>query len=128
MRTLIAALMLCSAAGASGSPPAMAQDTVAIPHSAFTGETYRSLDNVSRGFYVAGLVDGLLGAPLLGAGAHLTETLHQCLLQFHPAQTVAIVDKYIADHPTDWQLDMHILALQALRGVCPTFETEYRRT
>jgi hypothetical protein len=73
-------------------------------------------------------MDGLLGAPLLGANARVAEGLHECLLQFPPAQTVAIIDQYIADHPADLQLDMHILAVQALRPVCPSFETEFRRT
>jgi hypothetical protein len=127
-RNWITAFMLCGSAALCGAPPALAQGGVAIPHSAFTGETYRNLDNVSRAYYLAGLVDGLLGAPLLAGNARLAETLHECLLQFHPAQTVAIVDKYIADHPADWQLDMHILALQALRAVCPSFESEFRRS
>lgn len=128
MRAFVLSLTLCAVASAWRLPAALAQDTVAIPHAAYTGETYQSLDIVSRGFYLGGLLDGLLGAPLLGAGVHLTETLHQCLLRFHPAQTVAIVDKYVAAHPADLPLDMHILALQALRGACPEFDAEFRHT
>jgi hypothetical protein len=127
MRRFLIAVLLCESAALSLSPLVLAQDAVAIPHSAYTGEIYRNLDTVSRGFYLAGLVDGLLGAPLLGANEHLTETLHNCVLQFHPAQTVAIVDKYIADHPADWQFDMHILTVEALQAVCPGFDSENRR-
>lgn len=124
----VSGLWYAIAAAPKSPPPAPAQAAVTIPHAAYTGDVYRGLDDASRGFYVAGLMDGLLGAPLLAGNAHLAETLHACLLQFHPAQTVAMMDQYVAAHPQDQQLDMHILGLQALRGACPDFESEFRAT
>jgi hypothetical protein len=98
-----------------------------IPHSAMTGESYRSLDQYARRFYIVGLLDGLLGSPLFGANQGLAGEFHRCLLQFHSEQDMAIIDKWVTDHPTEWQTDMHTLAIQAFLEACPVYHAADRQ-
>lgn len=98
-----------------------------VPHGAYTGLEYRQRTEDERSYYLAGLWDGLLAAPLFGADEKLSESFHQCLLQFKTAQLLAIVDKHLADHPVQWQQDMQALALSALRESCPAFEADNKK-
>ena len=120
--TLAALLIVTIAtpAALNGAPP----QGVSVPKGAYDGLTYRQLSEHARAFYVSGLWDGFLMAPAFGGDEKLAKALHECFVQITQEQLLAIVDKYLADHPERWQWDMHGLALAALDPVCPAYSAE----
>jgi len=117
----LATVALASAVCMPCSSQPKSDGLISIPNAAATGETYHGLTDSARSYYLSGLLDGFFGSPLLAGNENLATALHECLLQFHTVQIVAIVDKYIADNPALWHHSMHMLALDALEPSCPEF-------
>jgi hypothetical protein len=94
---------------------------VYVPNSAWTGQNFHDSDAYGRGIYVNGLIDGFLGAPLFGGDEKSARAFHECLVPMKVEQIVAILAKYVDDHPSRWHESMHILAYGALFDACPQF-------
>jgi hypothetical protein len=117
---LFAASMLMAAS-------AMAQ-TVSMPAAAETGNTYRELDATTRGWYVRGLVDGLLGAAQFGGDENLVAAFSKCLSGMTSIEIEALVDKYLADHPAQLHKGMHALTANAITDSCPDYSKELQKS
>ena len=85
------------------------------------GSAYRQMSQSEKQRYVAGAFDGMLLAPQF-AGANLprSERLEQCgqAMNLDDGQLVAIVDKYLADHPEYLGYPMNYSVYNALDDAC----------
>lgn len=108
-------LMFLSAIGAAH---AVSGDFQNVNPGFYTGNNYvRSADNVRAG-YVTGFIDGLLASPLYGAKSPSLQKLILCMDQMTNDQVTAIVDKWLADNPAVWHLQMNALAFSAVTLAC----------
>jgi hypothetical protein len=93
-----------------------------------TGNEYRALSPLARLSYVVGVVDGWETVGILGAIQNEPQPsfvtkhtdLARCPIdrQMTRGQTQAIVDKYIADHPADWNYRAAQLVFLAMYEAC----------
>ena len=92
---------------------------------------YRNLPESSQRSYAAGIVDGMLLAPLLAAPKRITfkakemaattktEWLENCIVGMNDEQVVAIINKWLRDHPERWHESVHTSVFWALSDACP---------
>jgi hypothetical protein len=96
----------------------------------FTGDDWRPLAAEARGMYVLGVIDGVLemsrhersANPTLGSLlARIVEKLERCAGdRMTREQAVGLVEKYVTDHPEQWQRSMADLVLIAMGDACPS--------
>jgi len=82
---------------------------------------YLEMDSDGQRVYAMGILDGMYLAPFFGApddGKRLL-SLSSCVEGMKASQVVAIVEKYIRDHPEHWHLSLHLEAYSGLRQACP---------
>jgi hypothetical protein len=92
-----------------------------------TGNSYQQLAAGYRVMYINGFADGLSSAlpgpvtngerVVLKPG--VAEHLRDCLSPMTIGQIQAITEKFLADHPNVWDLDMGLLTVTALQNACP---------
>jgi|ERR1700687_219884 Ssp1 endopeptidase immunity protein Rap1a len=93
---------------------------------AMSGKEWRGLSDFNRSTYVAGVLDGWQAIQLTlpsGAGRYQFDQfgrLPACAVGNGMAtgQTNAIVEKYMKDHPDEWQLSMPFLIVKAMNSAC----------
>lgn len=97
------------------------------PAGAVTGNDWRALPASAKTAYVTGVVDNLVdvGAAVRSlvppekrtASEKLLVSFEDCVARTlrPPSQLVAIVDKYVKEHPTQWHGRMSGLVFEALR-------------
>lgn len=95
-----------------------------IPGGLYVGNTYRELPDDSRRAYISGVIDGFFFAPVWGGSSEKVFALLSCIKEMTNQQLMAIVDRYLADHPSDWHLPMHDVTFTALGDVCPDIAKE----
>ncbi|AME28663.1 Rap1a/Tai family immunity protein [Burkholderia sp. PAMC 26561] len=83
-----------------------------------SGQHYRNSPFSERLGYVQGLVDGILYSAMFGAREEYMRRLKVCIAQVSGGQLVAIVDKYVSEHPSQWDWQMNLLAHNALILAC----------
>jgi hypothetical protein len=105
---------------------------VSTAHAAsnFTVNDWRPLAAEARGLYVLGVIDGVLemgrhersaNPTLSSLLARIVEKLERCAGdRMTREQAVALVEKYVTDHPEQWQLSMADLVLIAMGDACPS--------
>jgi hypothetical protein len=121
----------CFAVLATGLLVSMA--STAHTASNFTGNDWRPLAAAARGMYVLGVIDGVLEMASHERRASPTSTTENSLLariveklercagdRMTREQAVAIVEKYVTDHPEKWHLPMAGLVLIAMGEACPS--------
>jgi hypothetical protein len=82
----------------------------------YKGNDYRRLTPEGKKTYASGLYDGMLMAPAFGAPPSGTEWLRNCTgKQFTNEKLVTVLDKYLEDHPEEWQTSMNVIGYRALR-------------
>lgn len=116
MRTITTALLvlLCI--------PALSADVKSFTIGGFlTGNDYRRLNDSTKLYYAAGLYDGMRGAAMLGASPTDVEFLRNCFNDAEATQVVAVLDRYVDDHPSEWHYSMNLIAYKAFRNACDTF-------
>ena len=82
--------------------------------------SYRSSDN-SMAPYMAGVVNGLLLSPFLGAPEARVKPLHECLIGVTPNQLATVLKKWLKENPERWHDDCHVASFSALRKMCGDF-------
>ena len=94
---------------------------------AVTGNDWRALPAAAKTAYVTGVVDNLVdfGAAVRAivpaekrtASEKMLVSFEDCVVRTlrPPSQLVAIVDKYVKEHPTQWHVRMSGLVFEALR-------------
>jgi len=68
-----------------------------------SAEAYKNMPYGERLAYISGWLDGRMNAGMFGNKRTIT-ALRDCMEGKTITQVVAIVDKYMANHPEDWHL------------------------
>ena len=97
---------------------AMPQDIV-VPQGFLTGNQYRTESESRRESYVMGVTDGFLFSAVWGGPESRPLAFKRCIENMNSAQTQAIVDKYMANHPERWHQYMQSLIYGAYIEFCP---------
>jgi hypothetical protein len=100
---------------------ALPQGQVRLHRGSMTAREFLDMPQGARKFYVMGLMDGLFLAPMFGAPANnkWRIAIQTCVEGKQVAQLVAIIEKYIKEHPEYWHADAHFEAYNALSRACP---------
>lgn len=106
-----AALSTAALAGADASTPITIM-------SYQTGSTYEALTEFERGQYLQGAIDGMIIGSLASGDRQRGEQLGRCISGMLSNQVLAIVDKYMADNPAQWDQRMNLLTYNAMQGAC----------
>ncbi len=85
----------------------------------YTAQEFIELDEPSRVFYVAGLIDGFGGSALFGATDATVRNLASCIKGMNSKQIAAIITKYVQDRPEVWHVPLSIEGYTALNKACP---------
>lgn len=113
---LIAALCLVSA---STIAQVDYDQPVTIHNGFISGNDFISWTSAMKQKYAMGLIDGMFLAPLMsGTDFPRSKSLGQCVENMTNKQVVAILDKYLSEHPESWHKYMHLLAWNALKEPC----------
>jgi hypothetical protein len=119
---LLGVFMLLSCAAAAIAGDATGDERkFPPPQGAFIkGAEFRALPFAARSLYASGFGDALLIASTLERASKAAELalLERCISDMASAQLVAILDDYLKDNPTLWQLPMNQLAFVALANAC----------
>jgi hypothetical protein len=106
-------------------------EAVAIHEGFYTGQAFRDSSEGQQNDYAAGLVDGMLLAPLFGAPKRPdfkpkemaptspAEWLENCIQGMTNGQVVAILSKYLVDHPERRHQPAGPILFAALAETCP---------
>jgi hypothetical protein len=120
---IVIAMLCCLLASLLGIAPALA----------ISGNQWLQLTQATRGFYVSGVLDGWslvrqgVGTLKKADPNYVTGTVEDNLIRltkcfdqspYTIAQILAIVEKYMKDHPEEWHFSMEGNVLAALGGVC----------
>lgn len=86
-----------------------------------SGNEYLS-SGLSKRSYVTGIIDGIFIGPVFSettGDKSLIWWLQNCLAGMENTQMVAIIDKYMKEHPEEWHEDMHVIVYRAFANLCP---------
>jgi uncharacterized membrane protein YphA (DoxX/SURF4 family) len=120
MNKAIALLSLLAAA-------AFAASGTGTVHNGFvTGSQFMSSLPVEKRAYAAGVIDGMLLAPLLGAPKSELSWFEGCVEGMTNEQIAAVLEKQLRDNPASWHLSAHGSMFAALYAACPKPEAETR--
>lgn len=115
MKKLLAALL------AAISVSAHAVEPVGVPRGFITGNKFLAFSDLEKRRYVIGVIDGLLLSPIMAMkNTPRALRLQKCERQndMTDEQILAIVSKFVADHPESWGDDMSGLTFRAMREAC----------
>lgn len=90
---------------------------------AMTGNTWNTMTKAVQSFYIAGVIDGWREASiseedLREGGGKMTRMVACLSIGMPRSQIIAVVEKYMKDHPEAWHLEMSTLILLALSEMC----------
>lgn len=108
---LIATAVMCGTA--------RAQAPVEIRNGFYTGSTFRDSQTTSKRAYAAGLMDGMLLAPLFGAPKASMYRLENCIANMTDEQLAAILSKELEEHSESWQGGAHVAMYRGMISRCP---------
>lgn len=117
MRILLALVLL--SVGVSVTAQEKGDPGVYVKSGVHTGQSYMAAGYEQRVGYAAGLLDGLLLAPLMGGRGEVVERLRVCVIGMSDTQLAAILDKYTQENPSRWHQPMNIIGYSAIILACP---------
>jgi hypothetical protein len=91
---------------------------VIVEQGYIAGTHYRDMVESARGMYVMGVVDGFLASTMFGGSHPRALWLKSCITGVNTGQLVAIIDRFISEHPERWDQGMHVLVYSALLDAC----------
>jgi len=71
--------------------------------------------------YIAGILDGIKLAPMLGGSEELTGAFADCLVGLSVNEAMGIVLKEHHAHPEWWDTPMHLTVYRAILNACENF-------
>src|SRR5664280_994647 len=110
----------CSSfAGDPSKPPARtptkSPQPVLIQNGLITGNEFRTLSAHDRRWCAAGIIDGMLQAPLYGAPKERTKWMEDCLVGMNDEQVATILLQWLQRNPARWGQYMGTVAYAALK-------------
>jgi hypothetical protein len=90
-----------------------------------TGNDFRRFSEPEKTAYLMGIWDGYMFAPAIGGRAINDQTLHDCIPGIESDQLLAIVNKYMDEHPERWGDPMNGIVFGALPANCRTGMVPY---
>jgi hypothetical protein len=117
---LLAAVALWCGAGeahaqASCDPGISTPDTLT---SFGTGQSLLQADAQQRREYIAGFINGLTMAEVMGAPASCIQPFTRCLKGKSDAQLAAVLEKYIRERPEEWDVPAALISYNAFHEMC----------
>lgn len=106
------ALQLCA-------PTSVAAQNFTVHTGFYSAEIYREQPPASRTSYVLGVYDTVVASTMFGAPFRSGKWLNDCTAGWSGEQLLAIVDRFVAEHPERWQSPMAVVFVSALDSVCP---------
>ena len=87
---------------------------------AITGNQWRQYSEDAKGFYLTGLFDAWNFSDALqdASGKVILSSVKPCLGNMTYDQLIAILDKYMKEHPERWNQQLTLILLPALGGAC----------
>ena len=82
------------------------------------GTDVRSFDDKGRARYAAGVIDGMLMAPVFGAPQANVEVLENCVKSMNSSQLAGLLMKELDDHPSVRPESAHKTLYRALVAKC----------
>ena len=119
MRVIVLASIVLAATSAAAHWQGRSVDPVTIHNGFLTGTEYLALPEEGRWFYAAGLVDGILLAPLLGAPQANLVGVETCVTGMDNHQAAAILTAHLRMRPEIWHTSAHTAMYAALVERCP---------
>lgn len=115
-RIIILAVVLVACSGSASA--ATNTDTGNYWPGFINGNEWRDWPTNVRLSYVFGAVDGFLYSGTFGAHENITNFIQICLDGKQGEQMLASVDKYMRDHPENWDKGMNFNVWWAIYDVC----------
>jgi hypothetical protein len=84
----------------------------------YRGNDFRKLSEPEKATYLIGMWDGYMFAPAIGGKSINDQTLHDCIPDLESDQLLAIVNKYMNEHPERWGDPMNLIVFNALPANC----------
>jgi len=109
------ALLVSIAIAAALTALAANRDLVMIHNGFGTGQGYVEMSDAQKKAYAAGMVNGMLMAPLFGASKDEMKWLEAYLENMTDQQVAAIITKYLNDNPGRWHEGLHVLSFVAIK-------------
>ncbi len=85
------------------------------------GNAWLEASELEQVMYVTGAIDGLVFASVFDADMSQVFAFAECCGGMTVAQITAIVQKYLDQHPEDWQEPMNDITYEAITTSCPTW-------
>lgn len=114
--TAVAWTLLCVGALASQCPSS--SESVSVRLGFHTGETLVNAGDAYLESYVAGYSDAMIAGVLLHAPEGCVTLAFECLSDRSTAQLVAMLRKYLNDHPERWNHPGNVLTWNAIIAPC----------
>jgi hypothetical protein len=90
-----------------------------IPNLFLTGYDYRQSGEAIRDGYVMGLFDGFLASPIFGGSQNALQKLNSCVGNTNSTELRAMFDRYIDNHPEQWNLAAGAVFYNLFNSACP---------
>ncbi len=85
------------------------------------GNAWLEESELEQVMYVTGAIDGLVFASVFDADMSQVFAFAECCSGMTVDQITAIVQKYLDQHPEDWQEPMNYITYEAITTNCPTW-------
>lgn len=82
------------------------------------GNQFRRLSDAEKTAYLTGMWDGYMFAPAIGGKSKNDQILNDCIPNLQADQLLAIVNKYMDEHPEHWGESMNWIVYSALPKSC----------
>jgi hypothetical protein len=103
-----------------------AESVVNIRKGLADGHQFNKSNKALQLSYVAGILDGIKMAPMLGGSEELTGAFADCLVGLSVNQAMEIVLKEHNAHPEWWDTPMHLTVYRAILNSCEMFRETAR--
>jgi len=100
---------------------AAAETVVAIRKGLADGNQFNKSNESLQLSYIAGILDGIKLAPMLGGSEGLTGAFADCLIGLSVNEAMDIVLKEHHAHPEWWDTPMHLTVYRAILNACEMF-------
>ncbi len=92
---------------------------VEVPFGFESGNGYLQMAEPQRHAFAMGLFDAFMASTAIGSDVGVVHRIKDCAMGMKSNQVMAILDKYLRDHPEEWHHDMGMMFLRTISQTCP---------